>query len=66
MADVQRTPRELLEARGEFADEIVAVLVDGKIVDLHTPVADGAASTTTSIAPTARSRTKIWRGSRRR
>ena len=42
MADVQRTPRELLEARGEFADEIVAVLVDGKIVDLHTPVADGA------------------------
>ena len=43
MADVQRTPRELLEARGELADDIVAVLIEGAIVDLHTPVAEGAA-----------------------
>jgi hypothetical protein len=43
MADVQRTPRELLEARGELADDIVAVVIEGAIVDLHTPVAEGAA-----------------------
>ena len=33
MADVQRTPRELLEARGELAEDIVAVLVNGAIVE---------------------------------
>jgi len=42
MADVQRTPRELLEARGELADDIVAVLVNGAIVDLHTPVGEAS------------------------
>jgi len=42
MADVQRTPRELLEARGELADDIVAVLFAGEVVDLHTPVPEGA------------------------
>lgn len=41
MADVLRTPRELLEARGELADDIVAVLVGGELMDLHTPVGEG-------------------------
>jgi threonyl-tRNA synthetase len=41
MAEARRTPRELLESRGQLADDIVAVLVNGTIVDLHTPVAEG-------------------------
>jgi threonyl-tRNA synthetase len=41
MSEARRTPRELLEARQELRDDIVAVLVNGEIVDLHTPVAEG-------------------------
>jgi threonyl-tRNA synthetase len=35
---VRRTPGELLRERGQFADDIVAVKVGDKLVDLHTPV----------------------------
>jgi threonyl-tRNA synthetase len=38
MAEVRRTPRELLQDRGELADDIIAVSVSGEIVDLHTPI----------------------------
>jgi threonyl-tRNA synthetase len=34
----RRTPRELLAERGALADDIVAVQVDGRVVDLHTPI----------------------------
>ncbi len=34
----RRTPRELLAERGELSDDVVAVKVDGRVVDLHTPV----------------------------
>jgi hypothetical protein len=34
----RRTPRELLSERGVLADDVVAVEVDGRIVDLHAPV----------------------------
>ena len=37
-----RTPREMLEAQGKLTPETVAVRVDGRVVDLHTPV-DGDA-----------------------
>jgi threonyl-tRNA synthetase len=33
-----RTPRELLSERGQLADDVVAVELNGQIVDLHTPV----------------------------
>jgi threonyl-tRNA synthetase len=39
------TPRQLLEAQGKLASDVVAVKVNGKTVDLHTPVADGAVLT---------------------
>src|SRR5262245_37081431 len=32
------TPGELLKQRGQLANDIVAVRIDGKIVDLHSPV----------------------------
>jgi threonyl-tRNA synthetase len=32
------TPKELLEQRGQLDKDVVAVLIDGKIVDLHTPI----------------------------
>ncbi len=38
----RRTPREIFEAQGTLAPEIVGVRVDGVIGDLHTPVRDGA------------------------
>jgi len=38
----RRTPRELLSERGALADDIIAVRVDGRVVDLHTPVDAGA------------------------
>ena len=34
----KKTPRDLLAAQGKLGDDVVAVRVDGKIVDLHTPV----------------------------
>src|SRR5206468_6927245 len=34
----RRTPRELLLQRGLLDDGILAVRIDGRIVDLHTPV----------------------------
>jgi threonyl-tRNA synthetase len=40
MAEVRRTPRELLSARGQLAEDIVAVQVGDRIVDLHTPIAE--------------------------
>jgi threonyl-tRNA synthetase len=38
----RRTPRELLAERGALADDIVAVQVNGHVVDLHTPVDSNA------------------------
>jgi threonyl-tRNA synthetase len=38
----RRTPRELLLERGLLDDSIIAVRIDGGIVDLHTPVDSGA------------------------
>jgi threonyl-tRNA synthetase len=38
----RRTPRELLSERGQLAEDIVAVRIDGRTVDLHTPVPAGA------------------------
>src|SRR3954463_15050888 len=38
----RKTPGELLEQRGELAKDIVAVSIDGKVVDLHSPVAADA------------------------
>lgn len=38
----RQTPGELLKQRGELAEDVVAVRMDGRIVDLHTPV-DGDA-----------------------
>ena len=37
-----QTPGELLKQRGELTDDVIAVRVDGKIVDLLTPVAGDA------------------------
>ncbi len=34
----QKTPKELLAAAGKLEKDIVAVKIDGKIVDFHTPV----------------------------
>jgi len=43
MAEPQRrTPRELLSDRGELSDDTIAVEIDGRIVDLHTPVSVGS------------------------
>jgi threonyl-tRNA synthetase len=41
----RRTARELLEEKKELRDDIVAVLVNGEIVDLHTPLAEGTSFT---------------------
>ena len=38
----RQTPGELLKQRGELADDVIAVRLDGKIVDLLTPVASDA------------------------
>ncbi|HEY2409933.1 MAG TPA: threonine--tRNA ligase [Polyangiaceae bacterium] len=38
----RKTPGELLKQRGELAKDIVAVEVDGEVVDLHSPVAADA------------------------
>jgi len=38
----RKTPGELLRERGQLADDIVAVRIDGAVVDLHTPVAADA------------------------
>lgn len=38
----RQTPGELLKQRGELADDVVAVRMDGKIVDLLTPVSANA------------------------
>ena len=43
----QVTPRELLEAQGKLTPEVVAARVDGRVVDLHTPV--GGSQTATPI-----------------
>ena len=46
MAEVAgRTARELLAERGQLTADVVAVRIDGKIVDLHTPLADAPAIT---------------------
>src|SRR5258706_14380851 len=37
-SDSRKTPGELLKAQGKLNDDVVAVLVDGKVVDLHTPI----------------------------
>src|SRR5260221_6815742 len=39
---VRRTPRELLAERGELDGDVVAVRVGSKVVDLFTPIDDGA------------------------
>jgi threonyl-tRNA synthetase len=41
-----RTPRELLEASGKLTRDVIAVRADGRVVDLHTPIAHD-----TPIAP---------------
>src|SRR3954453_12119123 len=38
----RKTPRDILQERGKLTPEVVAARVDGKVVDLHTPVPDGA------------------------
>ena len=38
----RQTPGELLKQRGELADDVIAVRMDGKIVDLLTPVPSDA------------------------
>ena len=38
----RQTPGELLKQRGELTDDVIAVRVDGKVVDLLTPVAGDA------------------------
>ncbi len=38
----RQTPGELLKQRGELADDVIAVRIDGRIVDLLTPVASDA------------------------
>ena len=38
----RQTPGELLKQRGELADDVIAVRLDGKIVDLLTPVPSDA------------------------
>jgi threonyl-tRNA synthetase len=44
MAEFRRvTPRELLAERGQLADDIIAVRIDGRLVDLHTPIANDTA-----------------------
>jgi threonyl-tRNA synthetase len=35
---MKKTPREILSSRGELKPDVVAVKVDGRIVDLHTPI----------------------------
>jgi threonyl-tRNA synthetase len=46
MAEVAgRTARELLAERGQLTADVVAVRIDGKIVDLHTPIAESPALT---------------------
>src|SRR5690606_37762260 len=42
MSDALRTPRELLEQRGQLSDDVVAARVGGRLVDLHTPIAASA------------------------
>jgi threonyl-tRNA synthetase len=37
------TPREILEAQGKLSPNVIAVRVDGRVVDLHTPVPTGVA-----------------------
>ncbi len=37
-----RDARELLEERGMLGKDTVAVRVDGKVYDLHTPIPEGA------------------------
>src|SRR3982750_3596337 len=39
----RQTPGELLKQRGELTDDVIAVRLDGKIVDLLTPVPADAA-----------------------
>ena len=34
----RQTPGELLKQRGELADDIIAVRIDGKVIDLLTPI----------------------------
>src|ERR1041385_5467150 len=41
----RRTPRELLLERGQLDDGIIAVRVDGHVVDLHTPIDPASAMT---------------------
>jgi threonyl-tRNA synthetase len=42
----RKTPREILQAQGKLSDDTVAVLVDGRTVDLHTPIEE-----TTPVTP---------------
>jgi threonyl-tRNA synthetase len=37
-----KTPREILAAQGRLSPDVVAVRVDGRVVDLHTPVGEPA------------------------
>ncbi len=36
--DSRRTAREILAEQGSLADDTIAVLADGRVVDLHTPI----------------------------
>jgi threonyl-tRNA synthetase len=45
----QQTPREILEAKGKLDKDIVAVRIDGKIVDLHTPIDPAKADTMKAV-----------------
>jgi threonyl-tRNA synthetase len=48
----RKTPRELLASQGKLNDDIVAVQIDGKVVDLHTPVDPNLAASLTPIKAT--------------
>ena len=39
---LRRTPRELLSEKGQLEGDIVAVRINGRLVDLHTPIAPDA------------------------
>jgi threonyl-tRNA synthetase len=45
MSGARRTPRELLSERGELAEGVIAVKVEGELVDLMTPIDPGTAYT---------------------
>src|SRR5688572_8904519 len=47
MSEAQRrTPRELLQARGELSNDIIAVRIGDEVVDLHTPIPESSVFST--------------------